>query len=622
MIEQFFTTWDGTQLFYRAWLPETPPEAPPEHPATRALVLFHRGHEHSGRFDELARTLGLAGFAVFAWDARGHGRSRHVGQAVPPALSSSSTSRDSFACLVRDADCFVKHLVREHRIAIGNVAVVAHSVGAVIAAAWVHDYAPRIRALVLASPAFRVKLYVPFALQFLRLQRHLQPNASVRSYVRPGMLTHDQAESESYARDPLISRAVSVNLLVDMHDAATRIVGDAGAIRTPTLLLASGKDYVVRLPVQREFFRRLGSPFKEMREYAGFYHDLWHERDRTWPIQHAREFLLRAFDLPVEHDLPPANQAEYERLSRPPAALSPAALKWGTQRLFLKFAGKLSHGIGAGWRSGFDSGDSLDYVYRNQPEGVTPLGRLIDRVYLNSPGWRGIRQRKQHVEELLRAAIGLIRAEGRPVHIFDPAAGGGRYVIETVSRLGGPPVSVTLRDFNPANVEAASKLARELKFEGLRVEQGDAFDRRSLAGLQPRPAIAIVSGLYELFADNHRVRESLLGLADALGDHGYLIYTNQPWHPQLEMIARVLANRDGRPWVMRCRPQAEMDSLVERAGFEKLETRLDADGIFTVSLARRRPPARELEPGLSRASGAGAAGGLGSAGGLAAGGPS
>jgi hypothetical protein len=159
-----------------------------------------------------------------------------------------------------------------------------------------------------------------------------------------------------------------------------------------------------------------------------------------------------------------------------------------------------------------------------------------------------------------------------------------------------------LRDWNPANLEAASKLARELKLEEIAVGQGDAFDRRSLAGVQPRPGIAVVSGLYELFADNAKVRESLLGLADALGDEGYLIYTNQPWHPQLEMIARVLENREGKPWVMRCRSQAEMDALVSAAGFEKLEMRLDAAGIFTVSLARRRPGTRELEARLSRAS--------------------
>src|SRR5262249_13111773 len=159
-------------------------------------------------------------------------------------------------------------------------------------------------------------------------------------------------------------------------------------------------------------------------------------------------------------------------------------------------------------------------------------------------------------------------AESKPVHIFDPAAGGGRYVLETMSRVNGGQVSVTLRDLSQSNLDAAAKLAEELKLAGGPVGRGDAFDRRPPAGVQPRPAIAVVAGLYELFSDNAKVLGSLSGLADALGEGGYLIYTNQPWHPQLEMIARVLDNREGKPWVMRCRPQMEMDSLVRSAGFE------------------------------------------------------
>ena len=38
---------------------------------------------------------------------------------------------------------------------------------------------------------------------------------------------------------------------------------------------------------------------------------------------------------------------------------------------------------------------------------------------------------------------------------------------------------------------------------------------------------------------------------------------------------------------MRRRSQAEMDQLVERAGFRKLTQRIDEWGIFTVSLAQR-----------------------------------
>ena len=99
----------------------------------------------------------------------------------------------------------------------------------------------------------------------------------------------------------------------------------------------------------------------------------------------------------------------------------------------------------------------------------------------------------------------------------------------------------------------------------------------------------IVSGLYELFPDNDQVATSLAGMADAIEPGGYLVYTGQPWHPQLEMIARALtSHRGGAAWVMRRRTQAEMDQLVRDAGFEKLEQRIDEWGIFSVSLARRR----------------------------------
>ena len=76
--------------------------------------------------------------------------------------------------------------------------------------------------------------------------------------------------------------------------------------------------------------------------------------------------------------------------------------------------------------------------------------------------------------------------------------------------------------------------------------------------------------------------------AAAIEPGGYLVYTGQPWHPQLEMIARALtSHRQGQAWVMRRRTQQEMDQLVEAAGFTKIEQRMDEFGIFTVSLARR-----------------------------------
>jgi hypothetical protein len=55
-------------------------------------------------------------------------------------------------------------------------------------------------------------------------------------------------------------------------------------------------------------------------------------------------------------------------------------------KLMLKSVGRLSQGIQIGWRSGFDSGESLDYIYENTPRGITPVGRMLDRAYINSIG--------------------------------------------------------------------------------------------------------------------------------------------------------------------------------------------------------------------------------------------
>ena len=123
----------------------------------------------------------------------------------------------------------------------------------------------------------------------------------------------------------------------------------------------------------------------------------------------------------------------------------------------------------------------------------------------------------------------------------------------------------------------------------VRFDEVNAYDRSNYQQLEPRPTLGIVSGLHELFPDNDLILNSLYGFGDAIDTGGYLIYTGQPWHPQLEMIARCLSShRDGQDWVMRRRSQQEMDQLVAKAGFAKVRQWIDEDGIFTVSLAVKR----------------------------------
>ena len=566
-LERRFRSNDGTELFYRAWLPKPHCE--------RALILLHRGHEHSARWNETVQALGFTDVAVFAWDARGHGHS-----------PGERGSAESVGVLAKDLDCFARHIAEEHGIPLDQMVVLAHSVGAVIAAAWVHDYAPPIAGLILGTPAFRVKLYVPFAIPLLRLKEKLFGPGCVKSYVKANMLTHDPEQAAAYQADPLIFRKISVNMLLDLHDTSTRLVADAAAIHTPTLMFVAGADWVVDQKAQQTFFDRLSSSRKQIEMLPGFYHAIFHEQDRHLIISKVREFVTQCFEdrseVPslLQADQDGFTKEEYDALRWPAFRPALTITRWA-----LKTVGCLSRGICLGWQSGFDSGRMLDYVYENRPRGITWLGGCIDHAFLKSIGWRGIRVRKQNLESTLRDAIGRVRAEGRPVHLLDIASGPGRYVLETLRTLPEPVTSAQLRDYKPENVQAARDLIKEFGLPNVTARLGDAFDRSSLAAAKAN--VATVSGLYELFPSNDLVMASLRGLADGIEPGGYLIYTNQPWHPQIEFIARVLTNREGQPWVMRRRTQAEMDELVRAAGFEKVSQEIDRWGIFTVSLARR-----------------------------------
>ncbi len=570
---------DGIDLFYRHW--------PAQGTRRGAILLFHRGHEHGGRMAYLADELVLPDFDIFAWDARGYGRSGGPRGDAP-----------DFSTSVRDVETFVQGISQRHGIAVDDMAAVGQSVGAVLLAAWMHDYAPRLRAAVMGSPAFSIKLYVPFARPGLAFLRKLRGNFQVQSFVKPGILTHDHSRAASYMVDPLIVRPISANQLLGLYETSDRVVSDASAIVVPTQIFVSGSDWVVRKEPQERFFRDLGSPVKELHHCPGFYHDTLGERDRAPVVAKARQFILDRFSQPLNRpDLTRSHLAgptleEARRIGAPLPAFSPRGLYWSFQRASIRFGSTLSDGIRLGRETGFDSGSTLDYVYRDTASGRLGLGSIIDRTYLDAIGWRGIRRRKVHLEELLRKAAQTVSDAGLPVRIADVAAGHGRYVLDAVAALGVRPEAVRLRDFSPLNVEKGRALIAERGAQAIATfEKGDAFDPASVGTIEPAPTVAIVSGLYELFPDNDMVSRSLAAIAAKVPEGGLLVYTGQPWHPQLEMIARCLtSHRAGQAWVMRRRTQAEMDQLVERAGFEKLEQRIDPWGIFTVSMARRRRP--------------------------------
>jgi alpha-beta hydrolase superfamily lysophospholipase len=111
--EHTMKSWDGQELFYRAWIPQGR--------TNKALLLFHRGHEHSGRWQETVESLNLPDVAIFAWDARGHGLS-------PGERGAAKNLAD----VVKDVDAFARHVSQAHGIALENMILLAHSLACLL----------------------------------------------------------------------------------------------------------------------------------------------------------------------------------------------------------------------------------------------------------------------------------------------------------------------------------------------------------------------------------------------------------------------------------------------------------------------------------------------------------
>ena len=219
-----------------------------EQPARGAIVMFHRGHEHSGRMAHLVDELRLPDFDFFAWDARGHGRSpgraRRFAQLRrrPCAMSrpSSTISAPRTALRPRTSGSLRKASAR-YWSRRGCTTMRRRF------APWCSRRPPS-----RSSCTFRSRCPA------CKLMRRLRGNFFITSYVKAQFLTRDPERMASYGTDPLLSKQISVNVLLGLQEAADRVVADAAAITVPTQLLISGADWVVETGTAAQVFRPAG----------------------------------------------------------------------------------------------------------------------------------------------------------------------------------------------------------------------------------------------------------------------------------------------------------------------------------------------------------------------------
>src|SRR6266511_1157576 len=123
---------DGTRLFWQAW--------DPEGAARGVVVLVHGAGEHGGRYGYVAERLAAEGFAVYAMDHRGHGRS-----------DGRRAMIDRLDRLVDDLALVVARAREEHDGR--RPFLVGHSLGGAVSLTYAIRHGDTVEGLVVSGPA-------------------------------------------------------------------------------------------------------------------------------------------------------------------------------------------------------------------------------------------------------------------------------------------------------------------------------------------------------------------------------------------------------------------------------------------------------------------------------------
>lgn len=254
--------------------------------------------------------------------------------------------------------------------------------------------------------------------------------------------------------------------------------------------------------------------------------------------------------------------------------------------LGLRTAGRASDSVRLGYERGFDSGEMMDAIYQDRASGRFGIGRWLDRLYLDQPGCRGLRGRKELLMATLREVLDAQRAAGWRPRIVDVAAGPGTYLVELLAEPAQADVAGIARDLDEHGLARGRVLASRHGVDDsrLRYVKADALDPASFGDDEP-PTIVIASGFYEILLDDGLIARSMATIRSVLAPGGRFVFTTQVGHPQVRMMAHV-PNSHGEPWIIRNRPLALTEGLAREAGFEIVASRLEPTGIFGVTLAR------------------------------------
>jgi len=241
----------GGKLFVRSW------RAPAKSRAI--LAICHGFNSHSGYYSWVGAQCSAAGYAAYAVDLRGRGKSDGKRFYV-----------ETFYDYVPDLHALVT-LAKTREPSI-PVFLLGHSAGGVICCLYALDHGTEIAGLICEDFAFEVPA-PDFALAVLKGLSHVAPHAHSLT-LKNAEFSRDPKVVEAMNGDPLIAgESQPFATAAAIVRADERLKRELSNIKTPALIIHGTADKAAKPSGSRHFYERTGSEDKTLKLYEDRYHD-------------------------------------------------------------------------------------------------------------------------------------------------------------------------------------------------------------------------------------------------------------------------------------------------------------------------------------------------------------